>query len=115
MIARKLRIRSCKNRFFQFFNELAVSSEFQALIVFAIIANTIILCFDAYPKPYLDIKYSEILNVCFTSVFFLVMLVKLLAFGIKPYLSDSFNAFDCFVIVLSIVDIGSEFLGNLIE
>ena len=107
-----MKIRSTKYKFFQFSNELAVSSKFQTLIVFAIIANTIILCFDAYPEPYLDIKYTEILNVCFTAVFFLEMLVKLLAFGIKPYLSDSFNAFDCFVIVLSIVDIGLS-LGNL--
>lgn len=40
------------------------------------------------------------------------MVVKFLAFGFRAYFTDNFNSFDCFIIALSIVDIGLS-ISNL--
>jgi hypothetical protein len=47
----------------------------------------------------------EKLNIFFTVIFFGEMLIKLIGFGFKGYFRDTFNDFDCLVVIVSIVDI----------
>ena len=40
----------------------------------------------------------------FTSIFFLEMVIKLTGLGFLDYFRDKFNAFDCFIVFVSLFD-----------
>ena len=44
-------------------------------------------------------------NELFSMIFIIEMVVKLLGFGIKGYVSDSFNIFDGSLVIINLVDI----------
>jgi voltage-dependent calcium channel L type alpha-1D len=57
------------------------------------------------------------MNGILSWVFFAEMVIKLIGLGIKDYSADSFNLFDCTVVVISIIDlviakVGVEFNGG---
>ena len=77
-----------------------------------IIVNTIILALDKYPINLDQTLVLEKLNIVFTIIFTLEMLIKIMALGLKNYFKGTmFNLFDCGVVIASIVDI---FLSNLL-
>jgi hypothetical protein len=57
------------------------------------------------------------MNGILSWIFFFEMAIKMIGLGIKDYSADSFNLFDCTVVVVSIIDlviskIGVEFSGG---
>jgi hypothetical protein len=46
----------------------------------------------------------EILNIIFTLIFFVEMILKLIGLGPTEYSRDPFNNFDAFIVVVSMVD-----------
>ena len=44
-------------------------------------------------------------NFGFAVIFFLEMILKMAALGVRGYLSNSFNIFDCVVVLFSLVEI----------
>ena len=44
-------------------------------------------------------------NYFFTVVFGLEMIVKTVGFGLKKYVADNFNIFDCFIVIMSYVEL----------
>ena len=62
--------------------------------------------------PLLWKQIQQTLNYFFTLVFLFEMLVKMAAYGIDVYLSDSFNIFDSFVVLISIVETVMGFISN---
>lgn len=71
----------------------------------AIIINTVLLCMERYPMSKEENVIQEYFNMVFTAVFAVEMVIKLLGFGIKEYVRDRFNIFDCFIVVISIADL----------
>jgi hypothetical protein len=51
------------------------------------------------------------MNNILSWIFFGEMVVKLIGLGIKSYASDSFNLFDCAVVVISLVENIIDWLG----
>ena len=47
---------------------------------------------------------QEIANYFFTFIFAIEMLMKIFGYGIKKYISDGFNIFDCFIVIMSFVE-----------
>ena len=77
-----------------------------------IILNTIILALDRYPINITENNVVEKINIAFTAIFTIEMILKMTAMGIKKYYVGSmFNIFDSILVFLSIVDL---FLSNLI-
>ena len=77
-----------------------------------IILNTICLALDRYPISDEEISVLEILNLIWFSVFLLEMIVKLVILTPKGYARDSFNLFDGFIVVMSVVDVSLTFSGS---
>ena len=48
---------------------------------------------------------SEVGNVVFTIIFAVEMVIKLFGFGIKKYMSDYFNVFDCVIVCISVLEL----------
>ena len=52
------------------------------------------------------------MNYSFTGIFTLEMTSKMFGFGLKKYASDGFNLFDCFVVIMSYIDIIMSLNGS---
>lgn len=76
-----------------------------------IISNTIVLSLDRYPMDETQQYILDYLNLVFTLLFTIEMLIKLIGYGIKTYFNDAFNLFDCVIVVSSIVDLFVTYLS----
>ena len=56
-----------------------------------------------------EAQWQEYSNLLFTAIFLLEMIIKMIGFGIRGYLRDRFNIFDCLVVIISIADITISF------
>ncbi|XP_005988501.1 voltage-dependent L-type calcium channel subunit alpha-1S [Latimeria chalumnae] len=84
---------------------VVTSSYFEYLMFALILLNTICLGMQHYGQSD-EISYlSDMLNVVFTGLFTLEMVLKLLAFKVKGYFSDPWNVFDFLIVIGSIIDV----------
>ena len=76
---------------------------FNALILIVIVANTLALCCDKYPKweEEMEVKF-EIANMIFTAVFTCELIIKMVGLGMRPFFKDGFNIFDGIIVFTSI-------------
>ena len=84
---------------------IALSNYFQLFIMSSILINTVVLCMERYPMSKKEQNIQEYFNFVFTAIFGIEMVIKILAFGLKGYLRDKFNQFDCLIVVVSIADL----------
>jgi len=96
-------------RFITAFYHMAESSWFSALVNAAIILNTVCLALDRYPISDAEVNRLEQLNLFFSTVFLLEMIIKMIGLGFRCYFRDPFNSFDCFIVVISTVDVALTF------
>ena len=78
----------------------------------SILGNTIILSLDKYPQDDSLVIIFDRINIAFSFIFIIEMLIKLIGFGVKGYFIDAFNCFDCFVVLTSIIDL---FVSNILD
>ena len=57
----------------------------------------------------------RIVNYVFTSVFILECILKIIAYGLKDYLNNTWNQFDFFVVSTSLVDLALDMTGNSVS
>ena len=69
-----------------------------------IIVNTAVLAKDSYGISPTEIEVLLYLNIALTWIFFGEMILKMIGLGLSNYFKDSFNIFDCVVVMVSIVD-----------
>lgn len=81
------------------------AKPFDFFITTSIFINTAVLALDHHGLPEIYVSPQEFINFTFTVIFFIEMLLKLLANGPSRYFKDPFNSFDASIVVLSIVDI----------
>ncbi|NWS77411.1 CAC1S protein, partial [Crotophaga sulcirostris] len=84
---------------------VVTSSYFEYLMFFLILLNTICLGMQHYNQSAEMNHISDILNVAFTVVFTLEMILKLMAFKAKGYFGDPWNVFDFLIVIGSIIDV----------
>ncbi|XP_036926405.1 voltage-dependent L-type calcium channel subunit alpha-1S isoform X3 [Sturnira hondurensis] len=84
---------------------VVTSSYFEYLMFALIMLNTICLGMQHYNQSEQMNHISDILNVAFTFIFTLEMLLKLVAFKARGYFGDPWNVFDFLIVVGSIIDV----------
>ncbi|XP_053313773.1 voltage-dependent L-type calcium channel subunit alpha-1S isoform X2 [Spea bombifrons] len=84
---------------------LVTSSYFEYLMFALIMLNTISLGMQHYGQTPEFSHISDILNVAFTGIFTVEMVLKLAAFKAKGYFGDPWNVFDFLIVIGSIIDV----------
>ncbi|XP_044143728.1 voltage-dependent L-type calcium channel subunit alpha-1S isoform X2 [Bufo gargarizans] len=84
---------------------LVTSSYFEYLMFALIMLNTISLGMQHYGQTAEFSHVSDILNVAFTGIFTVEMLLKLAAFKAKGYFGDPWNVFDFLIVIGSVIDV----------
>ncbi|KAK3566413.1 hypothetical protein QTP86_032269, partial [Hemibagrus guttatus] len=81
------------------------STGFEYIMFVLILLNTVTLAVQHYEQSKLFSYVMDILNMVFTGLFTVEMIVKLLALRLKHYFTDAWNSFDALIVVGSVVDI----------
>uniref|UniRef100_A0A8D3D1S3 Voltage-dependent L-type calcium channel subunit alpha n=1 Tax=Scophthalmus maximus TaxID=52904 RepID=A0A8D3D1S3_SCOMX len=86
------------------------SSQFEYIMFVLILGNTLTLAIQHYEQSKTFTSVMDILNMIFTVVFTIEMIIKLLALRAHHYFIDPWNSFDALIVVGSVLDIAvSEF------
>ncbi|XP_029292495.1 voltage-dependent L-type calcium channel subunit alpha-1D [Cottoperca gobio] len=89
------------------------SSQFEYAMFVLILGNTLTLAVQHYEQSKLFTSVMDILNMIFTVIFTVEMIIKLLALRVHHYFIDPWNSFDALIVVGSVLDIAvSEFSGG---
>ncbi|XP_039402069.1 voltage-dependent L-type calcium channel subunit alpha-1C isoform X5 [Mauremys reevesii] len=91
------------------------STYFEYLMFVLILLNTICLAMQHYGQSCSFKQAMNILNMLFTGLFTVEMILKLIAFKPKHYFCDAWNTFDALIVVGSIVDIAITEVNNAEE
>ncbi|XP_048877532.1 voltage-dependent L-type calcium channel subunit alpha-1D-like isoform X2 [Brienomyrus brachyistius] len=84
----------------------AVNSEFFEYAMFVLILlNTVSLAVQHYGQSEQFSHVMDILNMIFTTVFTVEMVIKIIAYKPQHYFTDAWNTFDALIVVGSVVDI----------
>ena len=80
---------------------------FNALIIFVILFNTIILWWDYYK---IDDNSDQLavldnFNYAFVAIFTSEVILKFFGIGAKAFIKDNFNIFDTLIVIVSIIDV----------
>ncbi|KAF4070507.1 hypothetical protein AMELA_G00286230 [Ameiurus melas] len=89
------------------------SSQFEYIMFVLILLNTLTLAVQHYEQSKRFNSVMDILNMIFTTLFTIEMIIKLLALRPYHYFIDAWNSFDALIVVGSLVDIMiAEFSGG---
>ncbi|CAK6963854.1 voltage-dependent L-type calcium channel subunit alpha-1D isoform X1 [Scomber scombrus] len=89
------------------------SSQFEYVMFVLILGNTLTLAIQHYEQSKLFTSVMDVLNMIFTVIFTVEMIIKLLALRAHHYFIDPWNSFDALIVVGSVLDIAvSEFSGK---
>jgi len=114
------------------FRIVSESTIFTNFMFWAIIGNTIVLALEHSPTETVTIQtpngpvyqqratqmdatlndFCEIMNAVFVTIFASEMLIKILGDGLANYWADSFNRFDGFVVITSLVELVAASSGS---
>ncbi|XP_078270774.1 voltage-dependent L-type calcium channel subunit alpha-1D-like isoform X8 [Rhinoraja longicauda] len=81
------------------------STGFEYIMFALIMLNTLCLAVQHYEQSPFFNYTMDILNMVFTAVFTVEMVLKLIAFKPMGYFSDSWNVFDFLIVIGSIIDV----------
>ncbi|KAM6977782.1 dihydropyridine-sensitive L-type skeletal muscle calcium channel subunit alpha-1-like [Aplochiton taeniatus] len=84
---------------------IVTSCYFEYLMFFLIMLNTLCLGMQHCDQSHYVTKLSDTLNVIFTVLFTVEMILKLMAFKAKGYFGDPWNVFDFLIVIGSVVDV----------
>ena len=90
---------------------LALTKQFDLFIMLCVFLNTIILAVDGYIETS-DYSIFTTLNITFTIIFGIEMLIKIIGFGLVDYFRDRINDFDAVIVILSIVELAISSESN---
>uniref|UniRef100_A0A3P8ZYW1 Voltage-dependent L-type calcium channel subunit alpha n=1 Tax=Esox lucius TaxID=8010 RepID=A0A3P8ZYW1_ESOLU len=110
--ARPLRRYIPKNPYQYKFWYVVNSTGFEYVMFVLIILNTLCLAIQHYGQSRLFNYAMDILNMVFTGVFTVEMILKLIAFKPRHYFADAWNTFDALIVVGSVVDIAITEINN---
>uniref|UniRef100_A0A3B3D5T3 Voltage-dependent L-type calcium channel subunit alpha n=1 Tax=Oryzias melastigma TaxID=30732 RepID=A0A3B3D5T3_ORYME len=110
--ARPLRRYIPKNPYQYKFWYVVNSTGFEYVMFVLIILNTLCLAIQHYGQSHLFNYAMDILNMVFTGVFTVEMILKLVAFKPRNYFADAWNTFDALIVVGSVVDIAITEINN---
>ncbi|XP_024915875.1 calcium channel, voltage-dependent, L type, alpha 1D subunit, a [Cynoglossus semilaevis] len=103
--ARPLRRYIPKNPYQYKFWYVVNSTGFEYIMFVLIMLNTLCLAVQHHGQSATFNYVMDILNMVFTAVFTVEMVLKLIAFKPRHYFTDAWNTFDALIVVGSVVDI----------
>uniref|UniRef100_A0A6I8SJP7 Voltage-dependent L-type calcium channel subunit alpha n=1 Tax=Xenopus tropicalis TaxID=8364 RepID=A0A6I8SJP7_XENTR len=103
--ARPLRRYIPKNPYQYKFWYVVNSTGFEYIMFILIMLNTLCLAMQHYGQSTVFNDVMDVMNMVFTAVFTVEMVLKLIAFKPKHYFTDAWNTFDALIVVGSVVDI----------
>uniref|UniRef100_A0A4W5NJF2 Voltage-dependent L-type calcium channel subunit alpha n=1 Tax=Hucho hucho TaxID=62062 RepID=A0A4W5NJF2_9TELE len=103
--ARPLRRYIPKNPYQYKFWYVVNSTGFEYVMFVLIILNTLCLAIQHYGQSHVFNYAMDVLNMVFTGVFTVEMILKLIAFRPRGYFGDAWNVFDALVVIGSVIDI----------
>jgi hypothetical protein len=77
---------------------------FGTFMTLVIIANAILLACETANQSDSKLKEMDIANLVFVALFTFEFVLKVLALGLKEYLSSAFNVFDGIIVIISIIE-----------
>src|SRR4051812_2476579 len=77
--------------------------QFELGIISVIILNTVLLSCQFYDQPDDLTQFLSAINIAFTCVFVIELLMKVAAYGWLGYWTDPWNKFDLFVVLASLI------------
>ena len=95
--------------------KLVTDKGFEWFIIGAILLNTCFMAVQMYPSYGWVEALDSVTNLIFSAVFFMEMILKLVALFPKGYLSQISNCFDFVLVVASIFDIASKMAGSGVD
>ncbi|XP_073086823.1 voltage-dependent L-type calcium channel subunit alpha-1D isoform X8 [Manis javanica] len=110
--ARPLRRYIPKNPYQYKFWYVVNSSPFEYMMFVLIMLNTLCLAMQHYEQSKMFNNAMDILNMVFTGVFTVEMVLKVIAFKPKGYFSDAWNTFDSLIVMGSIIDVALSEADN---
>ncbi|XP_040014660.1 calcium channel, voltage-dependent, L type, alpha 1D subunit, a [Xiphias gladius] len=113
--ARPLRRYIPKNPYQYKFWYVVNSTGFEYIMFVLIMLNTLCLAVQHYGQSAMFNYVMDILNMVFTAVFTVEMVLKLIAFKPRHYFADAWNTFDALIVVGSVVDIAITEVNKLVE
>jgi len=96
--------RAQKNRLYLFFYKVCMNPVFSVAFTLIIVVNAFIMTLDRFPEPKNLSPILDLLNQICSWLFTIEMVIKLIGLGPVMYARDSFNLFDAFIVIVSIVD-----------
>ncbi|XP_074714078.1 LOW QUALITY PROTEIN: voltage-dependent L-type calcium channel subunit alpha-1F-like [Strix uralensis] len=88
------------------------STAFEYIMFILILLNTIALAVQHYEQSKPFNYVMDLLNMVFTGLFTIEMVLKLIAFKPRHYFADAWNTFDALIVVGSVVDIAVTEVNN---
>ncbi|XP_032062966.1 voltage-dependent L-type calcium channel subunit alpha-1F-like, partial [Aythya fuligula] len=88
------------------------STAFEYIMFVLILLNTIALAVQHYEQSKPFNYVMDLLNMVFTGLFTVEMLLKIIAFKPRHYFCDAWNTFDALIVVGSVVDIAVTEVNN---
>ena len=85
--------------------KIAINPVFNYSITGVIVLNTVVMAIESYPEDPTIASVSSVLNLIFTFIFVVEMVIKMIGLGVRGYASDGFNVFDGTVVTISIVEL----------
>jgi len=83
-----------------------IDERFGNFIMGAIALNVLLMATEHYDQPEALTKFLDVANYIFCGIFAIELVLKLFALGFSEYFSESFNCFDCCIVIISFVEIG---------
>lgn len=84
---------------------LVTANWFNNTMTICVILNTMVLAMDHYGISQAMSDALTNLNLTFTVIFGMELVLKLMGLGVKLYFKDSMNYFDFFVVILSLIEL----------
>jgi len=84
--------------------DLVLHPKFSNFITLCILLNTAALAADHHDMEPAFEENLEIFNFIFTCIFALEMFLKIPGLGLRLYMEDNFNRFDCAIVLISIIE-----------
>lgn len=95
-----------------FCRDLALSDRFNNFIMICIILNTICLSITWFGEPELLTIIMEQINIAFTIVYTVEMVIKLIAFK-RLYFKDNWNIFDFIIVIFAWIGFFAAIVFNI--
>ncbi|CAI2366067.1 unnamed protein product [Moneuplotes crassus] len=100
-----------RNKFRKFLHSIVISEVFEVGVMTCIVLNMVQMAISFEDSPDSYNKALYIINLLFTALFTLEAILKLVAYG-AVYFSSSWNKFDFFVVLSSLLEILLSYLSS---